>query len=419
MRSELQLWRWATARLPDSGTRRLVLVQGARQTGKTTLVTARYPELRYVNFDAIEDRERLASVAAADWARTVGPAVLDEAQKAPWVFEKVKHAFDARRIGFTVLLGSTAPLVLDRVRESLAGRVFLHSLWPLMPSELRHEAGSPPPTPLLDRILRGDGPIDRILADEPPTLVGDEAASRRGAVDHLATWGGMPALLPLGEEDRRDWLRSYQQTFVERDLVDLARLEDAAPFRTFQRLAMIRTGQTLSYASIARDASVAPTTARRWLDHLVASFQTLLLPPYHENLTSEVVKAPKLHWIDVGLLRHVTQQWGPLTGPQFESLVVAEVHKWIETTAADARLSYYRTRSGLEVDLLARTPHGLVAFEAKARADAVPSDARPMCAVGAAAGSAWRGGIVVHTGDRLAPLVPEFSVWAVPLHRLL
>lgn len=396
-----------------------MLVQGARQTGKTTLVRARWPDLAYVNFDAIEDRERLRDVPAADWARTVGPAILDEAQKAPWVFEKVKHAFDAKRIAFSVLLGSTAPLVLNRVRESLAGRVFIHSLWPLMPSEILHPADRRPPAPLLDRLLRGSESVDATLREERPVLIGDEDANRRRAVDHLAAWGGMPALLPLDDEDRRDWLRSYQQTFVERDLVDLARLEDAAPFRAFQRLAMIRTGELVAWASIARDAAIAPTTARRWLDHLVQSFQVVLLPPYHENLTSEIVKAPKLHWIDVGLLRHVTQQWGPLTGQQFESLVVAEIHKWVETTATDARLSHYRTRSGLEVDLLARTPHGLLGFEAKNRAHVVASDARSMRAVAEAAGPAWRGGLVVHTGHALAPLVPEYSIWAVPLHRLL
>ena len=97
------------------------MLTGARQTGKTTLARRMYPHLRYVNLDAIEEREATRGLRSGSWGRVVGPAVIDEAQKEPGVFDKVKLAYDERQISFSVLLGSSRVLLLDRVRESLAG----------------------------------------------------------------------------------------------------------------------------------------------------------------------------------------------------------------------------------------------------------------------------------------------------------
>ena len=127
-------------------------------------------------------------------------------------------------------------------------------------------------------------------------------------------------LLPLADEERLEWLAAYQQTYLERDLADLATLADLLPFRALQRLAMLRTGCLVSYADLARDAGVAASTARRYLEYLRLSYQAVLLPPFHTNLTSRLVKAPKIFWVDLGLLRHTTRQWGQLGGEMFETL---------------------------------------------------------------------------------------------------
>ena len=128
--------RLLSARLPAASDRRLVVLTGARQTGKTTLVQRQYPEQLYLNLDDVDRRSELREMPTAQWGTAVGPAVLDEAQKEPSVFEKVKFAYDAREIDFSVLLGSSRVLLLDRVRETLAGRAFLYELWPLMLCEL-------------------------------------------------------------------------------------------------------------------------------------------------------------------------------------------------------------------------------------------------------------------------------------------
>lgn len=410
--------RWLAQRLPRPGVRRLVVVTGARQTGKTTLALRTYPDLRHLNLDDIEVRAGIRAIRSSAWARTVGPSLIDEAQKEPEVFDKVKLAYDAQELDFSVLLGSSRILLLERVRESLAGRAFAYELWPLMASELRHADGAAPPPPLLDKLLV-EPSVEHVLATEPEVLLGAENTERREALDHLARWGGMPELLRLSDEDRREWLRSYQQTFLERDLADLVRLSDLEPFRTLQSLCALRTGKLLSYSELGRDAGISAQTARRYLVYLNLSYQVVLLQPFRRNLTSSIVKTPKLHWIDAGLMRQVTRQWGDLTGEQFESLAVAEIHKWCATAGRDVGLSFYRTRSGLEVDLMLQTEHGIVGIEFKNRARIEPGDARSLRAVAAELGQEWLGGLVVHRGERLVRMQDEHRIFAVPLHRLL
>ncbi len=295
MKAELQKFRWMSTRLPSPDKHRLVVLTGARQTGKTTLARRLYQGLRYINLDSIEDSEAVRAVHTAGWANAVGPAVLDEAQKEPTVFEKVKWAFDEGEIGFTALLGSSQILLLEKVRETLAGRSFLYELWPLMASELRHDAigtVDTPDKPLLHRLITGTQEWNNILLAEPQLLLGADESARLQALKQLAQWGGMPGLLSLGDADRKTWLRSYQQTYLERDLGDLARLRDLHPFRTLQRLCMLRSGQLLSYSELARDAALAVSTTRRYLEYLRISYQAFLLPPYKRNLTSSTVKMP-------------------------------------------------------------------------------------------------------------------------------
>ena len=410
---DLQLYRHLTAVLPASG-RRLVVLTGARQVGKTTLARATWPEVRYLNLDSVEDRDALQATHTAAWGRVVGDAVIDEAQKLPEVFEKVKYAYDAGEIDLSVLTGSARFLLMEGVRESLAGRAFIFELWPLMACELA-ESGPP----LLDRLVTDPRPLGAVLAEEAPVLLGDEEARRREAVDHLGRWGGMPELLRLDDEDRRRWLRSYQATFFERDLADLVRLSDLRPFRTLQELVMLRTGQLVSWAELGRDAGLSAGTARQYLEYLRISYQAVLLRPFHRNLTSAVVKAPKVYWTDLGTLRHGTQQWGRLDGALFETLIVMEIHKWLRTRGRDVRLSFYRTRSGMEVDLMLDRGDRVLAAEIKQRATVTRRDTRGLRSVAEGLGSEWGGGLVIYGGRTIEQLDAEHDLWAVPAHRLL
>ncbi len=416
MRSNTQVFRWLPTRLPTAESRRIVILTGARQTGKTTLAKRLFPDLHYLNLDDLEQREAVRTIRSVNWAREIGAAVVDEAQKAPAVFDKVKLAYDEGGISFSVLLGSSRVLLLKQVRESLAGRAFVYELWPLLASELRNEEGSRPSPPLFDRMISEPENLKEVLDAEPQRLPSRASAGRNAAVDHLAAWGGMPELLRLDDNDRREWLRSYQLTFLERDLADLTRVSDLLPFRTLQRLAMLRTGQLLNYSELGRDAALSAQTARRYLEYLRLSYQVELLPPYGGNLTSATVKTPKLHWMDMGLLRQGTGMWGPLTGPMFETLVVSEARKWIDTLARDASLWFYRTRSGHEIDLLVTVPNGVIGIEIKNRERVERRDGAGLLRLAQVLGEEWVGGLVVHRGEDLLPL--DSQLWAVPVHRL-
>ena len=403
--------------LPAADLRALVLLTGARQTGKTTSIRRLYADLAYYNLDAMEYREQLSAVSSFAWAGTVGKAILDEIQKAPALLDKVKFAYDEGQLAFSVLLGSAQILLLKNVKESLAGRVFIYELFPLMLSELVTGAQGELNAPLLARLLASDRPWDCLQA-APMLLLGEASDRPKQAQAHLLSWGGMPGLLALSEPLRKQWLRSYEITYLERDLGDLARLNDLKPFRRFQKLTALRSGQMLSFSELARDAGVAVETARRYLEYLRLSYQAFLLQPFSENITSQVVKTPKVFWMDCGLLRSMTGRApdAPMDGHLFETYVAAELIKWLRTSLSDTQLFYYRTRSGLEVDFLLQGPHGLLGLEVKGRETLAAKDLSGMQRLAAKLGQRWLGGLVVYAGDRLEEIEPGY--WAVPAYRL-
>lgn len=404
-----------TNRLPKSESRRLVMITGARQTGKTTLARTLYPDLRYISLDEIEARLQLQAMPTRAWASSVGHAILDEAQKEPAIFDKIKFAYDSGAVDFSVLLGSSQILMMNWVRETLAGRVFIYELWPLMLTELLAATATVQP-PLFAKLLAGDVDADALFAEIPPILIGDEAWQRQQWLTYGLTWGGMPGLLTLTESERHEWLSAYTNTYLERDLTDIARLDDLLPYRRFMRLAALRSGQLLSYADLARDADVSPTTARNYLNYLQLSFQAYLLPPYFSNEVKRLIKAPKLYWIDLGLWRHQINYWGDVTGQLLETYVVAEALKWIKTSGSSAEAWFYRTHGGLEVDLLITTGQGVWGIEVKSSPQAKATQGSSLRRVAQEFGNQWRGGIVTYLGTKIEQLAP--NLWAVPVQRL-
>jgi predicted AAA+ superfamily ATPase len=403
--------------LPSSKKKRLVLLTGARQTGKTTLALRTYPDVRYISLDAPENREAIRGMPTASWSRSVGNAVIDEAQKEPSLFEKVKFAFDRGDISFSLLLGSSQILLLKKIRESLAGRISVYELWPLLMGELTSESDTQIPSPpLLDRLFSSQD-LKRIFQDVPEVLLVSDNGRIQEAEKHLQQWGGMPALLPLPSEERWKWLKDYQFTYLERDLGDLARLDDLVPFRIFQKLAALRSAKLLNYSELARDASLSVDTAKRYLEYLTLSYQTALLQPYHRNITSSVIKTPKLYWLDIGIVRSLSGFRGDLSGEIYETMVVSEIIKWMKTVQRQEEIYFYRTRSGLELDILLQTEKGLIGMEIKARTAVASTDLKAMREVAKGLGKEWRGGLVVYLGNTIQK-VGEPNLWAIPSRRL-
>ncbi|MDY6952654.1 MAG: ATP-binding protein [Thermodesulfobacteriota bacterium] len=417
MSAQLQKYRFLENLLPEPMARQLLVVTGARQTGKTTLAKTRYPDLKYINLDAPENREVIRAISTPAWATSVGNAVIDEAQKEPSLFEKVKYAFDEGSLSFCLMLGSSQILLLKKIRESLAGRVSLYEIWPLMMGEIFMDVDPHDiQPPLVDRLFSKKS-FDDILGGLPEILFEEVDIKCRDAENHLLKWGGMPALLTLPDQQRWKWLKDYVYTYLERDLGDLARLDDLVPFRTFQRLSALRSAQLLNYSELSRDAGLSVDTARRYLQYLDLSYQTVLLQPYYRNITSSVIKTPKLYWVDVGLLRQLGGFRSEYSGQVYETMVVGELIKWIRTTQKQAKLYFYRTRSGMELDVLLETENGLIGMEIKSRKTHAKADLRAMKEVAQRLGKEWRGGLLVNQGNILQK-IGDPHIWVIPSRRL-
>jgi len=409
------LARTLAARLPQpSGPRRIVVLTGARQVGKTTLARALYGSaLRYLNLDSPGERERLRAVPAEAWGRVVGQAVLDEVQKAPGLLDKIKWAYDEGDLAFSVLLGSSRIVLLEQVRESLAGRVFLYELWPLTVGELApHYGGTLPAEPLILG-MAGDlqGFTDRLLVLQDG-VVGPQVGAAQAALQHVLEWGGLPALLQYPAEERRDWLDSYQATYLERDLADLANLRDLEAFALCHRLAALRAGRILSYSELARDAGLPVSTVRRYLRYLDLSFQTFHLPAWAGNPSVRLIKSPKLIWFDSGVQRALSGEIGGLRGEQYENAVIAQTLITLRNLGVRAEASYLRTSGGLEVDLVLEWQEGLLGIEFKARPKVDARDATALEQARRVLGDRYRGGLVVYRGDQVVRLTE--SVFAMP-----
>ncbi|MFW6175594.1 MAG: ATP-binding protein [Acidobacteriota bacterium] len=409
------LERYVTGRLPSpSGPRRLAVVTGARQVGKTTLARHVYgDDLRYLNLDSPGERQRVRSVPAEGWARAVGPAVLDEVQKEPELLEKVKWAYDEGQLDFSVLLGSSRILLLDRVRESLAGRVFLYEMWPLTIGELAPVYGGRlPREPWILRLATRPEPLGELLEPVLSGVVGPEVGAAQAAAHHVLEWGGLAPLLQYRPEERLEWLDAYQATYLERDLRDLAQLRNLDAFTACHHLAALRAGQILSFSELSRDAALPVTTTRRYLRYLELSYQTFRLNAWARGAGTRWIKAPKLIWFDSGVQRVLSGQVAGLSGGQYESVLTAQVLVTLWSLGARFTPSYMRTAGGLEIDLLLERQDRVLALELKGRPTVSRRDATPFTRARRHLGDRLTGGLVVYRGQEVVKLAED--VFAVP-----
>ncbi len=417
MWENIQVKRMISHLLPDVDDHQILLLTGARQTGKTSLVREKYNTLPYYNLDSIEFRDQLSTISTFNWAREVGVAVIDEIQKEPGLFDKIKYAFDDGGVKFSVLTGSSQILLLKKVRETLAGRVTLRELFPFMLGELINPSGMDTEATLLFKLISAAN-ADEILEAQVSVLLGKEWDLAKAAESWLNTWGGMAPMIHIPtSQSRRFWLTDYAAAYLERDLADLASLHDLKPFRRFQQILALRASNLLSYSELAKDAGIGVETARRYLEYLRISYQTFLLQPFHKNLTSSLVKSPKLYWFDNGLLRHLSGLGFDLdNGQLFENYIASELMKFIRTTRSDAKLSFYRTRSGMEIDFLLETTNGILGFEVKSRDSVSASDFTNLNRLAEAASSEWLGGFVIYRGNKIEQFGKKS--WAIPSVRL-
>ena len=313
-----------------------ITLTGPRQSGKSTLCRAVFPRHPYVSVEAPDVRAFATEDPRAFLAQFPDGAIIDEVQRAPELPSFLQEVIDADpQPGRWVLTGSQNLSLIETVSQSMAGRTAVYHLLPLARSE----------------IIRFDS--------HPDTL------------EEALLSGGYPRIFDRAISPS-EWLRSYVATYIERDVRTISNVGDLVTFQRFVELCAGRTAQLVNYSSLADDCGVSQPTVRAWLSVLETSFIVFRLPPFHSSLRRRLVKMPKLHFYDSGLvcwllgIRTAQQlRSHPLRGAIFETWVVSEVAKHRMNRGETGGLSFYRDRDGAEVDLVIQGPSAVTLVEAK------------------------------------------------------
>ena len=370
----------------DHGARHFpaVLLTGARQCGKTTLLKHVFPKANYV---LLEDPDVIARVNSdprgfLDELKT--PVILDEIQNTPALLGYVRTRIDSapEQKGQWLLTGSQEAPLMKGVSESMSGRVAVLQLYPLS------------------------------------ILESDKVSVLRGGYPAIVK---KPALADL-------WFRSYLQTYLERDVRAVTAIKDLSTFRRFMALLASRHGGILNKTDLAAPLGVSVPTISSWLNVLEMTGQILVVPPFYENFGKRLIKSPRLYFTDSGLACHLlgidsvmTMRKSPFHGSLFEGFVAAEIIKHQVNRGKRKELYYFRDQQGLEVDFVIPQGAGaLLLAEAKASKTPKPSMAQPLQRLANAIERYETRSVLVHGGAEMAAagtVAPGIS--AVNLRTLL
>jgi predicted AAA+ superfamily ATPase len=350
----------------------VVTLTGPRQSGKTTLARSCFPHLPWTSLEDPDTRRFALEDPRGFLAQFPQGAVLDEIQRAPELASYLQGIVDAdARPGRFILTGSHQFELMTQVSQSLAGRTALLRLLPFTLAESCRIAKS------------------REAADLSSTL-----------------WTGFMPRIHDRDLDPSQALADYFATYVQRDLRQLAAVQDLQRFERFMRLCAGRTGQLLNLSQLGNDAGVSHATARAWIDLLQTSYIVHLLPPWFTNTSKRLVRTPKLYFVDVGLacwllgLREPAQvSRDPLWGGLFENFIVMEALKDRLNTGQGAEMYFYRDSEGHEVDLLIPEGRRLRAIEIKAGATVNPDYFKGLKTFSTHHPTALTSGCVVYGGE--------------------
>jgi predicted AAA+ superfamily ATPase len=391
-----------------------VLVNGARQTGKSTLVQS--AELagqnrQYLTFDdpgilGAAKRDPNGFVAGLNM-----PVTLDEVQHVPEIFPVIKAAIDRKRQpGQFLLTGSANVMLLPKLSESLAGRMEVLTLWPFSQGEIHGVR---------------ENFVDTLFSQKPVGWTGKIATIPRNELLETALVGGYPLAIARQSATRRDaWFQSYVMTMLQRDIRDLANIADVTAVPRLLSVVAARAGGLLNFADLSRSVALPQTTLKRYFALLEGTFLVQLLRPWARNLGKRIIQTPKVYLNDTGLLAYLLgatvdrlKAEGNLAGAVLENFVLMELRKQSTWSTAQPDLFYWRTASGQEVDVVLEDRAGrVVGVEVKAAATLSANDVRGLQALATAAGKHWVRGVVFYTGTEVIPF--SANLHGIPMSRL-
>lgn len=339
----------------------VVMVCGARQVGKTTLLNRLKEENEQIQYVTL-DYPRLRSLAKEDpelfLQQYQTPLIIDEIQYAPELLPYIKiRADQAHQNGQYYLTGSQMFHMMKNVSESLAGRVGILSMYSLSRAEIEGRKS----TPFLPEQIK--------MMESSDTITDIFEKIYRG---------GMPQMITDRELLPEDYFGAYMQTYLERDIRNLVSIKDENKFLKFISCTAARTSQEVNLADMGKDVEIDRKTAENWLSILVSSGLVYLLRPYSGNTIKRIIKRPKLYFMDTGLACYLTFWNNPralelsaMAGAMFENYVVSEIIKGYANQGKDvrSRLCYYRDHNGKEIDLIILENGKLYPIEIKKSAD--------------------------------------------------
>jgi uncharacterized protein len=387
----------------------VILVNGARQSGKTTLVQKIVADRPGAVYRTLDDAATLAAAVADPVGFVRQPAellIVDEVQHVPALFPAIKLEVDRnRRPGRYLLTGSANVLLLPKLSESLAGRMEILTLEPLAQAEIANVMDNVP-----QRLFAGEGPAEMAWAGK-----------ERDLTDRVVTGGYPEALARANPTRRAAWFGSYLTAILQRDVRDLANIEGLTEMPRLLSLLATRTAGLLNVAELSRDAGISHNTLKRYLALLQATFLIRLLPAWSRNSGKRFTKAPKLHLNDAGLACHLLgidaarlaghpSHWGRLV----ETFVVDELLRQATWSPFPVQASHFRLATGQEVDLVLEDGRGrVVGVEVKASATLRGEDLNGLKALAALSGDAWVGGVVFYGGDTPLPFGTGLQAWPI------
>lgn len=393
-----------------------VLVNGARQTGKSTLVQSKEVAeglRRYLTFD---DPGILAAARSDPNGFLAGlpfPVTLDEVQHVPDLFPVIKTAIDRRRQpGQFLLTGSTNVMLPPKITESLAGRMEILTLWPFSQGEMKDHR---------------EGFVDSLFSPKPMNWSSKFQNIDWEALLDLLVAGGYPPAVARHNPARRDaWFQSYIMTMLQRDIRDIANIADVTAIPRLLSVVAARAGSLLNFADLSRTMTLPQSTLKRYFALLEGTFHVQLLRPWARNLGKRVIQTPKVYLNDSGLLAYSLgatvdrlKAEGNLTGAVLENFVMMELRKQCAWSTAQPEIFFWRTTSGVEVDFVLENREGkVVGVEVKASATLGSRDARGLRELADAVGKNWVRGVILYAGREVIPFAsnlhggPITSLWA-------
>lgn len=386
-----------------------IVITGARQVGKSTLLEQQYPHIPIITLDDIPTRQRASSEPSTFFDFNPPPVIVDEVQYAPEIFHYIKILLDkSKKKGEFFLTGSQSFQLMENVTESLAGRAAILDMHGLSLREINNETWNRPFLPTTE-YLKARSQSKTILP-----------IPRLWEIIHC---GCLPELVANPHFPWQPFYADYVKTYIERDVRQLTQVADEGNFYTFMSVCAAMTGQLLNLASLARDVNISEPTAKRWLSILKTSGLIYLLKPYSNNAIKRAVKTPKLYFMDVGLAAYLARWLTPetlLTGAMnvhfFETFVVSEIIKSYANAGLEVDIYFLRDGHQNEIDLLIHENNTLYPLEIKTTAQPEPKDISKFSLLDKIKGvSIGEGGIICPV-KTLLPLTAQHKIiplWAV------